>query len=185
MLKRFLAASAAITLSSAAVPAAQADWWSFWKSWHIDRQRNTDWPKPFTAMDARSVQEPFDIMVANGWQLHHTLGDSLFSPNTGNLSAAGENKLADILRYSPPSRRVLFVKQAGSEELTAARVESVQLAISRLTPSGELPQLFVSTTEAPLNSGQYQTALNRALRDSMPMPRIPEASGGGGGGGGP
>ncbi|XZE18639.1 hypothetical protein SH449x_003937 [Pirellulaceae bacterium SH449] len=139
--------------------------------------RNKTWPQPFRAADAQSVIAPFEIMRTNGWREHNTLGSLLFSTEQ-ELSEAGTLKIQWIVTQAPPSHRVIYVKTGATDQITAARVESVEIAVSKLVPTGPLPQILVTDIEPPTSSGSYQTLVHRALIRSTPTPRVPPFGGG-------
>jgi hypothetical protein len=162
----------AIAVSSLAIPSVQAGWPELHHAGKLDKARNNYWPQPFRAMDAAATVAPFDIMRANGWRQFNTINGCLFDER-GQLTDAGKIQLQRVIRTSPVDKRTIYVAQAGDEGVTAARVESIELAISDMLPSGELPTILVTRDEQPVSSGAYQTALNRALIRSVPTPRLP------------
>ena len=135
--------------------------------------RNVAWPHPFRGADANSVIAPFEIMRDNGWRENNTLGSTLFS-NQNALSEAGAIKVQWIVTQAPQNQRIVYVKSGKSEQETNARVESVQLAVSQLIPSGPLPQILVTDIEPATSSGAYQTLVHRALIKTTPTPRLPQ-----------
>jgi hypothetical protein len=177
-LRRFVLA---VAVSSSAMPTLQAGWPEAHRERQIDKARNNYWPQPFRSMDAAAAVSPFDVMRCNGWRLFNTLNSCLFDEK-GQLTEVGKLQLYRVINHSPVDKRMIYVSKATTEQLTAARVESIELAISEFMPSGELPPILVSHEEQPISSGQYQTALNRALMRSVPTPRLPAISSGGGGG---
>lgn len=152
---------------------------AFWTSYY----RNTRWPMPFRAQDVSAVTQHFDIQRENGWRMHNTVGHAMFDPQTNSLTQAGRNHIQSILRDNPSNRKVVFVLQGHNPKQTAARVQSTELAISELLPVGDLPPVYVTDRDAPGSSGAYQTAVNRALMASVPLPRLSSGSGGAGGAG--
>jgi hypothetical protein len=176
-IRRFLLA---VAVSSSALPTLQAGWPELHQEHKIDKARNNYWPQPFRSMDASAAVSPFDVMRCNGWRLFNTLNSCLFDEH-GQLTEVGKLQLYRVINHSPADKRMVYVSKAATEKLTAARVESIELAISEFLPSGELPPILVSHEEQPISSGQYQTALNRALMRSVPTPRLPSIAGGGGG----
>lgn len=139
--------------------------------------RNNTWPQPFRAADAQSVVAPFEVMKSNGWRENNTLGSPLFGRDN-ELSKAGSLKVQWIVTQAPQSQRVIYVKSGPTQDVTSARVESVQLAVSELVPTGPLPQILVTDLEPPTSSGSYQTLVHRALIRSTPNPRLPPFGGG-------
>lgn len=142
---------------------------NFW----YDYYRNKAWPMPFRAMDASSVMSYFEVQRNNGWRLHNTVGSMMFEPTTGELNDAGLAHVQWIVKSAPQNRRVVFVLEGQDQEETAKRIEATQVAISRLIPTGELPAIYLTDKDAPGSSGAYQTAINRAINQSMPQPRLP------------
>ncbi len=144
-----------------------------------DYYRNRMWPAPFTAADTNSVTAIFDQQRSNGWRLHNTLSSAMFDPRTNCLTDAGKAHVKWIVTNAPQSRRVVFVLQDADQQLTSARVESTQLAISEVVPVGPLPQIYLTDREPLGSSGVYQTAVHRAMANSVPAPRLAAASGSG------
>ncbi len=172
-IKRTLTASALALLSTTTV---QAGWPEFMRSCSIDRQRNNAWPQPFRSMDAVSVNAPFEVMKNNGWRMFNTLGTPVFTEEQA-LTEAGRLQLQWIVTQAPVNRRAVFVLRGSNADDTAARIEAVQVAISDLVPTGPLPQIWVTDVEPTPSSGQYQTAISRALMNSTPKPRLPQFKG--------
>ncbi len=67
---------------------------------------------------------------------------------------------------------MVFVLQDADQQRTATRVESTQLAISEVVPVGPLPQIYLTDREPFGSSGVYQTAVHRAMANSVPSPRL-------------
>jgi len=150
-----------------------------------DYYRNRMWPAPFTAADTNSVTAIFDQQRSNGWRLHNTLSTAMFDPRTNCLTEAGKAHVKWIVTNAPQSRRVVFVLQDSDQQLTSTRVESTQLAISEVLPVGPLPQIYLTDREPSGSSGVYQTAVHRAMANSVPAPRLTSSSGSGSGSGTP
>lgn len=170
-MRRTFALLTGCVLVSASVNTVDAGWPEFKHQSHIDYARNNCWPQPFRGADANSVVAPFEVMRNNGWRDNNTLGTALFSQQQG-LSEAGQLKIEWILTQAPQSHRVVYVKTGRSSEETARRIESVQIAISQMIPSGPLPQIMVTETEPSTSSGSYQTILHRAIVKTTPTPRL-------------
>jgi hypothetical protein len=136
-----------------------------------------------------SVRAPYAVMVNNGWRAQNTLGDEHFDAETGALNDAGRLKVRDILTYSPPEHRTVYVLQANEEELTVARRRAVGDFVSGLNTISEGP-LVADTNIAPRGwSAENVSAIGTRFNATMPDPRLPPATtgygqGGGGGGGG-
>ncbi len=142
----------------------------------VDYARNVAWPQPFRAADSNSVVAPFEVMRDNGWRENNTLGTSLFSSQNA-LNEAGAIKVQWIVTQAPLNQRIVYVKAGNTEQETNARVESVQLAVSQLIPSGLLPQILVTEIEPATSSGAYQTLVHRALTRTTPTPRLSKFNG--------
>jgi hypothetical protein len=154
---------------------AHADWpWKHKSS--VDAARNNSWPQPFRAADANSVVAPFEVMRNNGWRECNTLGSAVFTKENV-LSEAGNLKIEQILTHAPSSQQIIYVKSSIRKEETDARVESTQLAVSKLVPVGPLPQILVTHIEPNTSSGVYQTTVQRALITTTPTPRLGAFSG--------
>lgn len=156
--------------------AAQAGWPELKHEMHVDKLRNNAWPQPFRGMDAQSVATPLELQKNNGWRLFNTVGAMYFSENN-QLTEAGELKVSTTLSRAPSGRQVLFVLKGDTPEATAQRLESVQLSVSRLIPVGPLPQIMITDQDAEAASGEMQTAINRGMARTMPIPRLPRFSG--------
>ncbi|MGH7139833.1 MAG: hypothetical protein ACREHD_29185, partial [Pirellulales bacterium] len=93
----------------------RAEWFH---SWRRGADRNRCWPAPFLEPDRMAARAPFAVMINNGWRTQNTLGDDHFDTDTGLLNEAGELKVREILAYSPPEHRTVFVLQARDEQET-------------------------------------------------------------------
>lgn len=168
-------------------PTASADWHTFWQRVHTDFHRNNAWPEPFQTADRAVTREPFCIQVNNGWKMQNTIGTYLFNAETQELNRAGELKVKWVITQAPIHRRAVFVLVGETPEDTKVRVESVQRYISRVMPDGNLPPVMLTNTEPEGGSGEYFDAVNRAMMQSIPAPRLPadaSVSGGSGSSGG-
>lgn len=151
---------------------SQAGWPEFKQACHTDKLRNNAWPQPFRGQDAAAVVAPFEVMKANGWREFNTIPDAFFN-GSNQLTDAGRLKVQQILAASPPNRKALFVVKSESQEQTAAKIESVEIAVSGLIPVGDLPPIHLTDVVPGTTSGAYQTIVNRALVKTTPTPRLP------------
>jgi hypothetical protein len=163
---------------------AGAGWHEFWARTKVDFHRNNAWPEPFQSADRQLQRQSFLIMENNGWKLENTIGKFLFDAETQQLNRAGELKVKFIVTQAVMHRRAVFVLRGDTAEETAARLESVQLAISRLIPEGPLPPVELTDTEPEGTSGEQIDAVTRAFNASVPAPRLPAAEATGPSGGG-
>lgn len=150
-----------------------------------DFKRNNSWPDAFMGADRQAVRAPFVIMVHNGWRRQNILGEYHFKPDSGELTEAGKLKVQWIMTQAPRQHRTIFVHQAQTAEMTAARIETVQQLAVQMSPSGELPQV----AETPLNEAGWSAGqIDRVSRDffekTAPSPRLPAVQAAGSGGGG-
>ncbi len=157
---------------------------TFWQRVHLDFHRNNAWPEPFQSADRAATREYFCIQVNNGWKMQNTIGTFLFNAETQELNRAGELQVKWIVTQAPIHRRAVFVLIGETPEDTQKRVLSVQNYISRIVPAGHLPPVMITHTQAEGASGAYFDAINNAMMQSIPAPRLPAAAGGGGTGGG-
>ncbi len=139
----------------------------------IDRYRNSLWPMPFRSQDTCSVLTYLELQRNKGWQLANTLGTHCFDPMRNIVSEAGYAHIESILRKAPADRRVIFVLRGADDAQTRKRIEATQVAVSRLVPTGTLPELYVTSSEPLGSSGAYQTAVHRAIMETVPPPRLP------------
>ncbi|MBN1911421.1 MAG: hypothetical protein JW818_16885 [Pirellulales bacterium] len=144
-----------------------------------DTKRNRCWPEPFVCPDRQAVRSPFVAMVAKGWIRQNTLGEHHFEPETGKLTYAGILRVRKILLEGPPQHRTIYVHRSLNPKETAARVDAVQQLASETVRTGELPPVLETNLPAPGWPAEQVDAVGRRYRDSIPLPRLPEASSGG------
>jgi len=164
------ALSAAFSVASSQL--SDAGWPEFKQECHTDKLRNNAWPQPFRGQDSASVIAPFEVMKSNGWREFNTIPNSFFD-GTNQLTDAGLLKVQQVLTQSPPNRKAIFVVKSESSEQTAARIESIEIAVSGMIPVGDLPPIHVTDIAPGTSSGTYQTIVNRALVKTTPTPRLP------------
>ena len=159
--------------------SVSADWDHFWHNLHVGYHRNNAWPAPFNEADAMNVVAPFEIMKANGWRMHNTIGHELFRPDDGALMASGNKRVYWIATQAPQTRRTVFVLRGGNERETAARVAAVRDTISRIDVQGPVPDVQVTDVEPHHSSGAWATKINREWLQNLAAPRLPTSSAGG------
>ncbi len=165
-----------VLIVSGSSQTLHADWPQTKHSSHIDYARNAAWPQPFRTADAISVMTPFEIMKNNGWRDNNTIGSTCFGANH-ELRSEGRVKVEWIVTQAPFSQRIVYVKSGRTREETNARIESVQMEVSQMIPTGDLPQILVTEHEPESSSGAYQTLVHRALTKTTPTPRLTKFSG--------
>lgn len=158
-----------------ATGSLRADWPSFKHKTHVDIARNNAWPQPFRGQDAYSVVAPFEVMKRNGWRDNNTLGSVLFTEN--QLSEAGRLKVANVLASAPSNYRIVYVQTGATQQDTEARVASVQSALTRMLPEGQLPPIQITSVAPSTSPGAYQTLVHRAIQKTTPSPRLPAYTG--------
>jgi hypothetical protein len=159
-------------------------------AWKTDWHRNNMWPAPFIYADRAAVCEPFAIQMNNGWRLQNTIGDAYFDTATQELTVAGQMKVKWIVQQAPIHRRAVFVLANEEGAITTARVGSVQKAVDHFTIKGPPAEVMLTDRDVFGGSGEYYDSVDRALKSTVPVPRLPArstgaagASGGGGAGG--
>lgn len=162
---------------------AQAGWSEFWERFHLDANRNGCWPDPFRGQDREALRAPFIIMKDNGWRFETTLPEALFHPETQALNRAGEIKVRRIIAYAPPNRRTIFVQRSERNDITDARVQSVQAFIDKIGVRGAMPAVMPTDVDPTNSSGDYFDQIDRKARDTVAEPRLPAAATGNGSGG--
>ena len=172
MLRRALTSAAVLGLVTSAAPV-KADWHTFWVGVERDRVRNNCWPEPFISTDRVAARAPLDMMVAKGWQRQNLLSEHHFDKDRQVLSQAGQLKLHWILTQAPVEQRTVYVERAYTEEDTAARMDVVQQAATKLVPKGTLPQVVVSSMMARGWPADYVDNINRKYGETTPPPRLP------------
>ncbi len=156
--------------------SVQAGWPELKREMHTDKLRNNAWPQPFRGVDAAAVVTPFELQKNNGWRQFNTIGSAFFD-NTHALTDAGAHKIAVGLTKVPSNRRVIYVLKGETPTDTATRVESVQIAVSKMIPVGPLPEILVTDQDNASVSGEYETLINRGLARTTPAPRLPKFNG--------
>ncbi|MCP4942419.1 MAG: hypothetical protein ACR2N1_13670 [Rubripirellula sp.] len=159
--------------------SVSADWNHFWHNLHVGYHRNNAWPAPFNEADAMNVVAPFEMMKANGWRMHNTIGHELFRPDDGALMASGNKRVYWIATQAPQARRTVFVLRGGSERETAARVAAVRDTISRIDVQGPVPDVQITEIEPHHSPGAWATKINREWLQNLAAPRLPTSSAGG------
>jgi hypothetical protein len=174
-LARAVFALAAVASTATSV-SADWNWKGFWHGQHVGYHRNNAWPDPFNEVDASTVIAPFEVMKANGWRLHNTIGHELFRAGDGALMASGHRRIHWIATQAPESRRTVFVLRGETDVETAARVASVQATLNKVATNGTPPQVIVTEIEPPAASGAWATKINREWLDHLTAPRLPTQS---------
>lgn len=137
-----------------------------------DWQENNKWPEPFPELDRPPVHSTMETMIQNGWRRQNLLSDFHFEPETGQLNAAGQEKLRWILWEVPEKHRMVYVARTVNPSETAARLGSVQKLASQLVRSGETPPILESELP-PIGWPSSQIEIiHRKFLESTPVPRL-------------
>jgi hypothetical protein len=173
---KFSQAVIALIVVATTATSASADWHEFWHNLHVGFYRNHAWPDPFNEADSLDVVAPFEIMTANGWRLHNTIGHELFRSGDGALLASGHKRVHWIATQAPAARRTVYVLRGNSQPETEARVASVRQTLSSLHMNGSEPVVLVTDIEPSTSSGEWATKINREWINHMAAPRLPTES---------
>ena len=181
MRRWLLACSATVGLALATGTATASDWSAFWHGVHTDFYRNNTYPEPFNTLDRARVREPFCIQVDNGWKHQNTIGTFLYDQETQHLNRAGELLVKWIVTQAPHHRRAVFVLKGETPEMTAVRVESVQVAVAKYATGPVCPVLLTDTEPTGWPAGHIDN-MTQQFNSTIPAPRLPAGGGDGGGG---
>jgi hypothetical protein len=173
----FLAWSSLALLTVGSVAVAGEFMTRVKSDWH----RNNMWPQPFIYADRAAVCLPFAIQVNNGWRMQNTIGDAYFDNATQELTVAGQAKVKWIVQQAPLSRRTVYVLMTEDQEATNARMASVQQAVERHTLKGPPGEVLLTDRDVQGGSGEYYDAVDRAMKSSIPAPRLPARASNSGG----
>ena len=176
--KTFAQAVIALLIVASTATSASAEWnWNhFWHGLHVGFHRNNAWPDPFNEADAAQVVMPFEIMKANGWRMHNTIGHELFRDGDGALLASGHKRVHWIATQAPASRRTVYVLRGNTQEETDARVASVRHTLASVSSRGSAPAVLVTDVEPASASGAWATKINREWLSHLSAPRLPSQS---------
>jgi len=144
-------------------------WSAFWYDVELQRRRVAEWPRPFLEPDREAVRETFRHMTESGWQQQNTFGDPLFATDQKTLNLAGQHQLRYTITQLPPHRRMVFVLEGATREITEARVASVYEHMSEVLQERPPYPVFVTST-APRGM-RWEPAADRTS-DSSANPRL-------------
>lgn len=176
-MSRSISAAVLFGLLAAATPG-QAGWNEFWGEFENSRVTVNQWPMPYTPLDVQAARAPFGTMIAKGWQRQNMLGDYHFNKDSTQLTQAGQLRVRWILSQAPAEHRTVFVERGPTAEQTASRVDVVQQAAVQMVPHGQLPQVAVSEMATRGWPAEYVDSINRKYQESVPAPRLQQASSG-------
>jgi hypothetical protein len=167
---------ALIVVATSTSASAEWNWNHFWHGLHVGFHRNNAWPDPFNEADAAQVTMPFEIMKANGWRMHNTIGHELFREGDGALLASGHKRVHWIATQAPSTRRTVYVLRGRSPAETEARVASVRYTLTNVNVTGQVPAVMVTDVEPAAASGAWATKINREWLEHLTAPRLPQVS---------
>ncbi|MCG8585370.1 MAG: hypothetical protein MI757_11725 [Pirellulales bacterium] len=141
---------------------------------HTIKERNTCWPKPFIDADRESVEEPFRLMVANGFRRQHLMSAHHF--DGGKLNEAGRIKAVWLISQTPAHRHSIFVQRSLDPQETHDRIASVQDWANKIS-RGRPVSVMASDMAPRPSAGDRLDMINRKADETIPSPRIPASSG--------
>jgi hypothetical protein len=144
--------------------------------------RNVLWPWPYVCPDRISENEPFDLMIRNGWRRQNLLGSHHFDPETGRLTEAGQLQVRWIMTQAPPARRQIFIERAIAPSVTAARLVAAREFASRVAVDGQQPQVFETSLMAEGRPASVVDMTNVKFMENMRVPALPAENTNGGSG---
>ena len=174
--KKFTQALMGLMIVATSAASASADWDHFWHGLHVGFHRNNAWPDPFNEVDASHVIRPFEVMTANGWRMHNTIGHELFRSGDGALLAAGHKRVHWIASQAPTARRTVYVLSGRSEDETQKRVAAVHQTLASSYFPGPAPNVLVTNIEPATASGAWATKINREWLEHLTAPHLPSVS---------
>ena len=118
------------------------------RDFYRSHYRSHCWPQPYNLMDRQSVRSPFQMMVANGWQMQNMIRSEHFEPGSERLNEAGRRQVQWVLTRTLQSQRVLFVQPGDSPRQTARRLAAVEKR-ARLMEKDDAGVEVVLATVAP------------------------------------
>ncbi len=178
-MRRMCIVLSAFFVIGASTTFAQDRWFARWHHHiHVVKDRNTYWPKPFIEADREAVEDPFRVMVENGWKRQHLMSAHHF--DGVELNEAGRIKAQWLVTQTPPHRRSIFVQRSLNQRETNERIRSVEVWTNKVLRGGHVTVL-ASDLAPHAASGERLDQIYRKAADTIPDPRIPAASGGFGG----
>jgi hypothetical protein len=146
------------------------------EAFHAGYHMNVDWPKLYIPAARQSVNSVYASMVNNGWRRQNLLGDYHFSPDTNELTRAGEMKVKWILTQAPPQHRTIYVQRGEDESQTAARIASIQVSGENLSPSVGLVQVNDTHLVAEGHPAMVVDSMFVSFQTNRPPPVLPAAA---------
>jgi hypothetical protein len=120
-------------------------------------------------------------MIHNGWRMQNTLAAHHFREGTMELTEAGKLKVLWIVTEAPAQHRTIYVERASHPQVTAGRIQNVQIIAAGSSMEGVSPPVFETGIPARGWPADQIDATTRKWYDSAPSPRLPDRSGGSGG----
>jgi hypothetical protein len=144
----FLAVVAGVASANAQDPRSCQYPRGFFEYIADETRQNNRWPYPYSYADRQAEQEPFAIMVQNGWRRQNLLADHYFQEKTGQLTEAGQAVIRRIANEAPAPHRTIYVRKGQTPEQTAARINAVQQYAAKAAVDGNVPPI-VETSISP------------------------------------
>ena len=174
-----LLTTAAVTLLL--VSTAQGGWYDrcrdgvkqFCANCKRDFHRNNCWPQAFVAPDRSHVQGPVSLMIVQGWQQQNLLGSHHFTPDSAQLTTAGQLKVREILTLSPPAYRMVLIERGPDGDVTVARINAVETWVSSHLPEGTVAYVRETHLVAEGRPADVVDAISVRFNESRPVPQLP------------
>jgi hypothetical protein len=174
-MQRMCVVLCALFVVGASTAFGQSNWFARWNHhYHVVKERNTYWPEPFVEADRMSVEDPFRLMVQNGWKRQNLMSSHHF--DGGRLNEAGRIRAQRLISQSPVEYRTIFVERSLDPQETHERVASVQNWAQKVTRGDHVP-VHASDMTPIASEGDRLDAINRKADAAIPEPRMPASSG--------
>lgn len=136
---------------------------------------NAQWPWPYVCPDRIAVQEPFCMMINNGWRRQNLIGAHHFNPETNQLTEAGKLRVQWIVTQAPPDHRDIFVERALDPKITGDRLTAIRAYATQIAVDGRAPSVSETTLMFEGRPASVVDATNVKFLQSMPAPVLPAA----------
>jgi hypothetical protein len=180
MRRTFLAAAAVVVVIAAArqTSAVCCDDTAMYvkQGYHTNKM----WPWPYVCPDRVAVQEPFCLMINNGWRRQNLIGAHHFVPGTNQLNAAGQLRVQWTMTQAPPDHRSIFVERSLDSNVNNQRIAAVQEYAAQVAVDGRAPQVAQTHLVSEGRPASVVDFTNTKFQQSMPIPVLPAATPAGG-----
>jgi hypothetical protein len=112
-------------------------------------------------------------MIVQGWQHQNLLGSHHFTPDSAQLTTAGQLKVREILTLSPPAYRMVLVERGRDGDATAARIDAVETWMSSHLPEGIATDVRETHLVAEGRPADAVDAISVRFHETRPVPQLP------------